>query len=598
MSLEQARARLAATLGAYRERFPDSAPEGQAFVALPIAEAMVGAGIRESLWVLLGAVVFVLLIACANVANLLLIRAIGRRRDVAIRLALGAGRGHLLRRLLAEGVLLSVAGGALGLALGFVGIRALLAVNTADLPRLGEAGSLVGIDWRIAAFTTLLAVATSVLFALVPALAAPPDLNRVLKDAGSRSGTGRRHNRTLSALVTLEIALAVVLLVGATLLIRTSLALSQVDPGFSASNVLTLKTALAAPDTASSAAIDRVLRRSLDAVRALPGVTAAAASCCVPLERSPNLPFNVVGRPLEGEPFTGGAEWIASTDGYLETFEVPLLRGRALTERDGANAPPVAVVNRAFAERYWPNGADPIGERIVIGGGLIQAFATEPERQIVGIVGDMRAEELNEAPLPAIYVPLAQLSDELAPFLVRGGPLAWLVRTAEDPQALAAAIQSQLRASTGAPVTEVQTMADVLATASSRERFNMLLMSVFGGAALLLATVGIYGLIRYSAEQRTHELGIRAALGATPGRIRGMVLLQGGVLIGVGTAIGLGAAFGLANFLASLLFGVEPHDGLVFLSVPAALAAAALAAVAGVAWRAGRVDPMSALRSE
>ena len=227
------------TLGAYRERFPDSAPEGQAFVALPIAEAMVGAGIRESLWVLLGAVVFVLLIACANVANLLLIRAIGRRRDVAIRLALGAGRAHLLRRLLAEGVLLSVAGGALGLALGFVGIRALLAVNTADLPRLGEAGGLVGIDWRIAAFTMLLAVATSVLFALVPALAAPPDLNRVLKDASSRSGTGRRHNRTLSALVTLEIALAVVLLVGATLLIRTSLALSQVDPGFSASNVLT-----------------------------------------------------------------------------------------------------------------------------------------------------------------------------------------------------------------------------------------------------------------------------------------------------------------------------------------------------------------------
>ena len=491
-----------------------------------------------------------------------------------------------------------LAGGALGLALGFVGIRALLAVNTADLPRLGEAGSLVGIDWRIAAFTMLLAVATSVLFALVPALAAPPDLNRVLKDAGSRSGTGRRHNRTLSALVTLEIALAVVLLVGATLLIRTSLALSEVDPGFSASNVLTLKTALPAPDTASSAAIDRVLRRSLDAVRAIPGVTAAAASCCVPLERSPNLPFNVVGRPLEGEPFTGGAEWIASTDGYLETFEVPLLRGRALTERDGANAPPVAVVNRAFADRYWPNGADPIGERIVIGGGLIQAFATDPERQIVGIVGDMRAEELNEAPLPTIYVPLAQLSDELAAFLVRGGPLAWLVRTTEDPQALAAAIQSQLRASTGAPVTEVQTMADVLATASSRERFNMLLMSVFGGVALLLATVGIYGLIRYSAEQRTHELGIRAALGATPGRIRGMVLLQGGALIGIGTAIGLGAAFGLANFLASLLFGVEPHDGLVFLSVPVALAAAAFAAVAGVAWRAGRVDPMSALRSE
>ena len=598
VSGERARARLGATLGAYRERFPDSAPEGHGFVAVPIAEAMVGPGIRESLWVLLGAVVFVLLIACANVANLLLIRAIGRRRDVAIRLALGAGRSRLLRGLFAEGVLLSAAGGVLGLALGFVGIRALLAVNTADLPRLGEAGALVAIDWRIATFTTLLVMATSVLFALVPVLAAPPDLNRVLKDAGSRGGTGRRQNRTLSALVTVEIALAVVLLVGATLLIRTSLALSQVDPGFSSGSVLTLKTALAAPDTASSAAMDRVLRRSLDTVRTMPGVTSAAASCCVPLERSPNLPFNIVGRPLEGQPFTGGAEWVASTEGYLETFEVPLLRGRVFTERDGANAPAVAVINQAFAERYWPNGADPLGERIAIGGGLIQAFATDPERQIVGIVGDIRAEELGEPPLPTIYVPLAQLRDELTPFLAGGAPLAWVVRTAGDPRLLAAAIQREIRTATGAPVTDVQTMGEVLATASSRERFNMLLMSVFGAAALLLSTVGVYGLIRYSAEQRTHELGIRAALGATPGRIRGMVMMQGGALIGVGTALGLAVAFGLANFLASLLFAVEPHDRLVFVSVPVTLCAIALVAVATVARRAARADPMTALRSE
>jgi predicted permease len=598
VSLEQASARLGATLSTYRERFPDTAPEGHAFVALPIDEAIVGPGVRNSLWVLLGAVAFVLLIACANVANLLLIRAIGRRRDVAIRVALGAGRMQLARRVLAEGLVLSAAGGALGLALGFAGIRALLAVNTADLPRLGEAGSLVVLDWRIAAFTTLLVLATTLLFAVVPTLVAPPDLNRVLKDAGGRGATGRRHNRALSALVTLEIALAVVLLVGATLLIRTSLALGQVDPGFAARDVLTLKTALTAADTASAASVDRVVRRSLDAVRAMPGVTAAAASCCVPLERSPNLPFNVVGRPLDGEPFTGGAEWVASTEGYLDTFDVPLLRGRGLTERDDGNSPPVAVVNRAFAERYWPNGADPVGERIVIGGGLIQAFATEPERQIVGIVGDMRAEELSQAPLPTIYVPLAQLADELMPFVAGGTPLAWVVRTTRDPRLVAAAIQNQLRTATGAPVTDVQTMAEVLATASSRERFNTLLMSVFGAAALLLATVGIYGLVRYSAEQRTHELGVRAALGATPARIRGMVMLQGAALVAIGTVLGLGGAFGLANFLASLLFGVEPHDELVFVSVPVALGAIALTAVASVARRAARADPMSALRSE
>jgi putative ABC transport system permease protein len=598
VSLEQARARLAATLGAYRERFPDTTPEGQAFVALPIGEAIVGPGIRDSLWVLFGAVAFVLLIACANVANLLLIRSIGRRRDVAIRLALGAARLHLMRRLLAEGLLLAAVGGTLGLALGFVGIRALLAVNTADLPRIGDAGSLVGLDWRVAAFTTLLVVATTMLFALVPALVAPPDLNSVMKDAGGRGGAGRRQNRALSALVVLEIALAVVLLVGAMLLIRTSLALSRVDPGFSASNVLTLKTALVAADTASTASVDRLVRRSLDAVRAMPGVTAAAASCCVPLERSPNLPFNVVGRPVEGEPFTGSAEWVASTEGYFETFEVPLLRGRILADRDGANAPPVAVINRAFAERYWPNGADPIGERIAIGGGLIQAFAAEPERQIVGVVADTRAEGLGEPPLPMVYVPLAQLPDALVPLLVGNTPLAWVVRTAGEPGELAAAIQGQLRTATGAPVTDVRTMLDIVRAASSRERFNMLVMSVFGGAALLLATVGIYGLVRYSAEQRTHELGIRAALGATPTRIGGMVMLHGGALIAIGTVLGLVVAFGLANFLAALLFGVEPHDALAFFSVPATLAATALAAVFGVARRAGRTDPMTALRSE
>lgn len=598
VTLEQARARVAATLAAYRERFPDSAPEGHAFVAVPFKEAIVGAGVRDSLWVLLGAVVFVVLIACANVANLLLIRAIGRRRDVAIRLALGAGRAHLVRRLLAEGLLLSAAGGALGLALGFVGIRTLLAVNTADLPRLGEAGSLVAIDWRIVAFTALLVLTTAVVFAVAPAMAAPPDLNRALKDAGGRGGTGRRQSRALSALVTLEIALAVVLLVGATLLIRTSTALSDVDPGFASSNVLTLKTALAAPDTSSAAAIDRVLRRSLEAVRATPGVTVAAASCCVPLERSPNLPFNVVGRPLEGQPFTGSTEWIASTDGYLEALDVPLLRGRMLVESDGATAPPVAVVNRAFAERYWPNGGDPIGEQVMVGGGLIRAFTTEPARQIVGVVADMRAEELDEPARPSIYVPLAQLSDELVPFLAGGNPLAWIVRTAGEPQVLAGRIETQLRAATGVAVTEVATMRAVLEQASSRERFNMWLMSAFGAAALLLATVGIYGLIRYSAEQRTHELGIRAALGATPGRLRGSVMLQGGALIGLGLALGLAAAFGLANFLASLLFGVETHDFLVFAGVPLLLAAIALAAVFGVAWQAGRVDPMSALRSE
>jgi predicted permease len=465
------------------------------------------------------------------------------------------------------------------------------------LPRLGEYGSLVGIDWRIATFTALLVTLTSVLFALAPALAAPPDLNRVLKDASSRSGTGRRQHRTLSALVIFEIALAVVLLVGATLLVRTSLELSRVDPGFSAVNVLTLETALAAGDTASSASIDRVVRRSLDALRSMPGVTAAAASCCVPLGRSPNLPFDIVGRPLEGQPFAGGAEWIPISDGYLEAFEVPLLRGRALSDRDVAGAPPVALVNRAFAERYWADG-DPIGARIKIGGGLIQAFATEPERQIVGIVGDMRAEELGEPPLPTIYVPLPQLRDELASFLAEGVPLAWIVRTAEDPRPFAAAIQTRLRTATGAPVTGVRTMTQVLAAASSRERFNMLLMTIFGGAALLLATVGIYGLVRYSAEQRMHELGIRAALGATPARIGRIVVLEGSALIGLGVTLGLAVAFGLANLLSFLLFGVEPHDELVFVGVPTALGAIALAAVFSVAWRAGRADPLNALRSE
>jgi putative ABC transport system permease protein len=596
-TLDQAKARVQLSAAEFRTKFPQALQANQGFTVAPFQEAFVQ-NVRSSLLVLAGAVSFVLLIACANVANLLLVRATARKREFAIRAAIGAGRGRIVRQLLTESVVLSVAGGALGLALGLVAIRALLSVNTAGLPRLGEHGVLVGIDWRVLTFTLVVALGTGIVFGLFPALhGSRADLNTTLKESGGPAGTAFRHNKARSALVVAEVALALILLVGSALLIRTSMALRSVDPGFDSHNVLTMRMSLTGPRFEKSAGVEQMVRDGVERLRALPGVEAASATCCVPLQGGYGLPFLIVGRPLQNGPFHGGGGWMTVSPGYFEVFKIPVKRGRTFTERDEGAAPPVAIINESMATQFWKDG-DPLNDRIVIGKGIMREFAAEQPRQIIGVVADSRDNALNRDPGPKMFVPQAQVPDAANALNVRLTPIAWVMRTRAEPHAMIAQVQEQLRQVTGLPVSDVRTMDEIVTLSTSRERFNMLLMTVFGSAALLLAALGIYGLMAYSVAQRTQEIGIRLALGADRTAVRRLVVVQGMRLAVVGVVIGLASAVGLTRFITSFLYGVKPLDPLVLVGIPLLLTAVALLAVWIPASRASRVDPLIALRTQ
>jgi putative ABC transport system permease protein len=597
VTLEQAKAKLQASAAAFKAKFPNALGRDGSFSVEPV-RGMLVRNVRSSLFVLAGAVSFVLLIACANVANLLLARASTRRREIAIRAAIGGSRGRIVRQLLTESVVLSLAGGALGLFLGWAGIRALLAINTANLPRVGEDGSLVGIDGMVLVFTLVVSVATGVLFGLVPAIrGARTDLTATLKEGGGRTGSGFRQNKARAVLVTSEIALAMVLLVGSALLIRTAVALAFVDPGFNAHNVLTLRMSLAGPRFEKAAGVELLVRAGVERLRGLPGVVDASAACCVPLEGGYGLPFQIVGRPLTDGPFHGGGGWRTVSAGYFEVFGMPVKRGRTFTERDDGRAPAVVVINEAMARQFWPKG-NPLHERLVIGRGVMKEFADEPDREIVGIVGDSRDGGLNSDPQPMMFIPQAQLPDAANALNSALTPLAWVVRTRTAPGPLSAAIQEQLRQATGLPVSDVRSMDDVVSLSTSRQKFNMWLMSVFGASALLLAGIGIYGLMAYSVEQRRQEIGIRLALGARSAQVKRMVVAQGLRLGLAGVAVGLAASFALARLIAAFLFGVTTRDPLAFAGVPVLLAGVVLLAVWLPARRASQVDPLTALRDE
>ena len=595
VTIEQANARLKIAAEEFNRRFPNALQPGQSFGVDRFQDVLVR-GVRPSLITLVVAVTFVLLIACANVANLLLVRATARKREMAMRAALGAGRGRIVRQLLTESVMLSLAGGALGLAVGIVGIRWLLSINTAGLPLVGIDGSAVGIDWRVVLYTLLVSIATGVIFGLIPALhASRQDLVTSLKESAGRSGTGFRQNKARSILVVAEVALALILLVGSALLIRTTLALRAVNPGFDPDNVLTMRMSLSGPRFTKSQTVNLLFREGIDRLRALPGVESATATCCVPLEGGYGLPFTIAGRPLDKSPFHGGGGWQPISAGYFDVFKIAVKRGRAFTDRDDASGPPVVIINERMAKQFWQD-KDPLHERIRIGAGVMHELADEPTREIIGVVADLRDGGLNNDPGPRMYVPNGQVTDELNALNLRISPVAWIVRTRVQPYSLSIPIQEQLRQVTGLPVSDVRSMNDVVSRSISRQRFNMTLMTVFGGAALALAAIGIYGLMAYSVAQRTQEIGIRLALGADGQRVRNMVVLQGVRLAAVGVAIGLGSAFGLARLVASLLFGVKAWDPAVFVSVPIVLALVALAAVWLPALRASRVDPIVALR--
>ena len=601
VTLEQAQARLAASTAAFRAATVSALRDDVRFGAVPLKEARIATGAgtlfrndpRDALWVLFGAVVSVLLIACANVASLTLVRASARAREIAVRAALGAGRRRIVRQLVAESALLSAAGGALGLVLGFAGIRAIAAVSTAGWSRLGDGGALLALDWRVVAFTVSVSIVTVVLAGLLPALSiSRADASAVMKRASGAAHTGRAQHKRRSVLVAAQIGLAVVLLIGAALLIKTTAALNAIDPGINVDDVVVMRTLLSEERFLAAAPTRDLLRSTLDTIRAIPGVEAAGATCCVPLQGSWGETFKIVGRDDGGRPFTSGADMTIGTAGYFDVFEVPVLRGRAFTERDDAGSAPVIVINRALADRWWPDGQDPIGQKISIGGGH-----DEPAREVIGVVENVRQARLDLV-RQTLYVPFAQLSGAWLRTLLPGDSLAWIVRTSADSSRAAAAVRSEIQRSTGVPVTDVAPMSEVVAASISRQRANMLLMSVFGGVALALAAIGVYGLLAYSVRERTHEIGIRLALGAPSERIVGMVVRQGVALVAAGVAIGLTAAYFSAGVLSSALYGVEPRNAGVFVGVPLLLALVAVAAVSLPAYRASRVNPLQALHHE
>jgi predicted permease len=477
-------------------------------------------------------------------------------------------------------------------------VRALLAVSPGDIPRIGEDGSAVGLDWRVALFTIGISLFTGILFGLIPALnASKPDLSSSMKESSRGSGSSIRQNKARSLLVVSEVSLALVLLVGACLLIRTFIALRAVDPGFDAHNVWTCEMALNGPRFEKTAGVAQVVRDALQRLNAVPGVVTAGATNSVPLEGGFGLPFIIVGKPHDGLA-TGGAGWMAVSAGYFDAFKIPLLGGRDFTENDTTGSQGVAIINQAMANRFWKKGENPVGQQIIIGHGVGPEFE-EPARLVIGIVGDVRDGGLNRDPEPKMVIPLAQLTDGLTELNSKVAPISWVVRTKLEPHQMTAILTDELRkASGGFPVAHVRSMEEVVVRSTARQDFNMLLLTIFGASALILAAIGIYGLMAYSVQQRTQEIGIRMAMGADRIRITKMVVWQGMRLTLVGVVIGVGAAFGLTRLIASLLYGVKNWDPLVFVSVPLLLSAVALVAVWLPALRASKLNPMEALRTE
>ncbi len=600
VTIEQANAQLRVVADRFRKLYP-GVIDDETFAVQPMGPLMMG-DLRTPLFILLGAVAFVLLIACANVANLLLVRAAGRSKEIAIRIAIGAGRGALLRQLLTESILLALAGGVAGVFLGAIGLRVLLSLAPAELPRLPEAGTLglfTLMDGRILLFAFGVSIVTGVLFGLVPALQlSRPTLNMSLREGGARTTAGTARQRTRSALVVAEIALSLVLLVGAALMIRTFLALRDVQPGFQTASVLTLSSSLAGQKYETAAAVERLSTELTRRLESLPGVQASAYALCLPLQLGPDMPFAIAGKPpRDGGPFNGDVDYRPVSWHYFQTLGIPLRRGRLFDERDSSTGPWSVIINEAMAKKFWPK-EDPLGATITIAKGLAPELA-DRSRQVIGVVGDVHEAGVDQEAPPVMYVPVGQVPNGMIALGNRILPSSWAVRGAGDPAALARAVQQEmLRVDPDLPVARVMSMDRLLAKSMARQNFNMILLGIFGGIALLLAAIGIYGVMSFTVEQRTNEMGIRTALGASTGQLLWLVIGHGLLLAGIGVAIGLAASFGLTRLMASLLYGVKATDAATFVAVAAILSAVAAVACYIPARRATRVDPITALRWE
>jgi predicted permease len=589
VSIDRADREVRDTTMAFQELFPWALGPYEAFGAAPL-EHMLAGDSRQALQVLSAAVVFVLLIACANAANLFATRSARRRADITTRAALGAGRGRLARQLFAECLLLAIAGGGLGLALGYAGIRGLLAA----IPGAMAGSASASADARVATFTLALSILTAIAFGLLPVLrASKVDLSTALKDTAADIAGGRQSRQSL--LVVAEITMAIVLLVGAGLLARTFLSLRSVERGFRTTDLLALDTPLTGPEYQAPAAVDGLVRdvaRRLDAVAGARGV---AATYALPIERTVSLPFTLLDRPLDTAPYHGVGSLRMVSPEYFTVAGVNLLRGRGPTEHDTEATQRVVIISRVMARRFWQD-RDPIGRKVLIGGPGDRALDPEP-RIIVGLAADVRESAVSRDPEPAMYIPIAQAGDRLTARTNKQYALTWLVHSDGDGPSFRREIEDALRAATsGQPVARVRRIEDVVRAATAQLEFTAVLLTVFAAAALVLATVGLYGVMAYSVEQRRQEIGIRLALGADPAVLRTMVLLQGGRLAAAGVGSGLGLAFALARALASRIEGLAAWDTGVFGLVAALLALVSLAATYLPAQEATRIDPLRTLR--
>ncbi|MCM3870371.1 MAG: ABC transporter permease [Pyrinomonadaceae bacterium] len=536
------------------------------------------------LWLLFGAVSFVLLIACANVANLLLASAAARQKEMAIRAALGASRWRVIRQLLTESTLLALAGGAVGLLLALWGVALMTRLLPQDFPRLAD----ISLDWRVLVFTLVASVLTGILFGLAPAFQiSRSDVQESLKESGRGASGSRRHNRLRSLLIVGEVALSVVLLAGAGLLFRSFLQLQSVNAGFTPQQVLTARLTPSGPHYARDADYMSFYSQVMQRFSELPGVQGVGVINTLPLGKGPTAGFRIDGRPPITTDKWPGANYRSVSSDYFRAMNIPVVQGRAFTERDKENAPLVMIVNQALARRDFPN-ENPIGQRISLGG-------NDPKGQpiwweIVGVAADVRSLELREEATPEFY--LSALQDTFAGMSV-------VVRTVVEPASLAPEVRRIVaEVDKSAPVSEVKTMEHIVHESVTQPRFNLFLLGLFGGIALLLSAAGIYGVTAYAVTQRTHEFGIRMALGAQVGDVLKMILGQGMLLIIAGVAVGLVASFALTRLMKGLLFGVGVTDPLTFVGITLLLTLVALLACYIPARRATKVDPLVALRYE
>lgn len=576
VTIEQAREQMVAIAARLEQEYPD-AQARRSVRLLPLQEETVR-NVRPALLLMLGAVAFVLLIACTNVANLLLARASGRGREIAIRSALGAGRGTLIRQFLTESVLLSVLGAAVGLVLAKWGLDVLVALAGSSLPRANE----VALDGRVLGFTLLLSMATGVVFGLAPALqATKTDVQKALKEGGSAGG-GFERNWLRSLLVVLEVTAALVLLVGAALLIRSFARLQDTETGLRPENVLTLSLALPQAKYDTPQTVNTFYQQLLERISALPGVQACGAINMLPLQQwGTNGPIEIEG---EG-PYPAGqapiAEYRTASPDYFRALGVPLIAGRFFNDQDRESAEIRIIINQTLADRYFAN-QDPIGKRLKAGS---PNWVT-----IVGVVGDVRQSGLTQPARSELFWCSLQ-----AP----RSAMSMVVRNASEPTALTSAVRAEVQAlDSNLPIHNVKTMETVIAESVADRRLNMLLLGIFAGVALILALIGIYSVMSYTTTQSTREIGIRMALGAQPLDVLKLIVGQGAVLSLVGVALGLVVAFGLTRLMASLLFGVTATDPLTFAGVPVILMAVSLVACYLPARRAIKIDPMIALRYE